>query len=468
MARLAWFSPWPPQHSGIAGRSAELVPLLAARGHAIDVFVDASLVNTTPAANDPPAPGNVRVMTAHDFLWRQTRGQYDLPVYQIGNSHLHRYIWPYLIRHPGLAVLHDGRLHHARAEALIYRGRYQDYRTEFAWNHPQVPAGAAEFAILGVEGAFFYQWPMVRTVVETARLTAAHSHGVAEQLAREYPHRPVTHIALGEGPGDLDLEAARRDFRASHHIEPDAIVFGVHGTLTEEKRIHEILNAFAVTLSWVPRARLLLVGADDPLVRLRDRLSALRLASTVIHVPAPDDAEFDRSIAACDITINLRWPSALETSGPWVRSIAMGRASITIDAAHHVHVPALDPLSWQRVQPTHDLEPNAVDRAVTVAIDVLNLYHGLRAAMRRLGSDGELRAALGREARRWWEREHTVERMVDDYERALTQTLDAPMPAATDLPLHLRPDVSLSTQQILGADSWRDPDLHARLPWLAS
>ncbi len=29
--KIAWFSPWPPQRSGIAGRSAELVPLLAAR-----------------------------------------------------------------------------------------------------------------------------------------------------------------------------------------------------------------------------------------------------------------------------------------------------------------------------------------------------------------------------------------------------------------------------------------------------
>ena len=467
MARLAWFSPWPPQHSGIAGRSAELAPLLAARGHAIDVFVDAAQVKTVTASKDAPSPGSVRILTAHDFLWRHAAGQYDLPVYQIGNSHLHRYIWPYLFRYPGLAVLHDGRLHHARAEALISRGRYRDYRAEFAWNHPNAPAEAAQLAIIGLEGAFFYQWPMVRSVVETARLTAAHSHGVAAQLACEYPHRPITHIALGEGPRAFDIDTARKNFRARHHLEPDAVVFGVHGTLTEEKRIHEILNAFAATQSWIPQARLLLVGADDPLVRLRDRVSALRLASAVVHVPSADDEQFDGSIAACDVTINLRWPSALETSGPWVRSIAMGRASITIDAAHHIHVPALDPLSWQRVQPSDDLEPGAVDRAVTVALDVLNLTHGLRAAMRRLGADAELRAALGRQARLWWEREHTIERMVIDYERAFTQTLDAPLPGG-DVPTHLRPDVTASTRRVLQADAWRDPDLFARLPGLAS
>src|SRR5262245_52937567 len=117
--RLAWFSPWPPQRSGVAGRSAELVPILAARGHAIDVFVDASRLKLPAISDDAPVPGRVRVMTAHDFVWRHRRFPYDLPVYQIGNSHLHRFVWAYLFRYPGLAVLHDARLHHARAEALV-------------------------------------------------------------------------------------------------------------------------------------------------------------------------------------------------------------------------------------------------------------------------------------------------------------------------------------------------------------
>jgi len=452
----------------VAGRSAELVPLLAARGHAIDVFVDASQVRTEHASNGGPEPGTVRLMSAHDFPWRQARGHYDLPVYQIGNSHLHRYIWPYLFHFPGLAVLHDGRLHHARAEALLSRGRDDDYRAEFGWNHPSMSsAAAADLAILGFDGAFFYQWPMTRTVVGTARLTAAHSRGVVAQLARTWPDRPVTHIALGEGPGQFDVGAARHEFRTNHHLEPDAIVFGVHGTLTEEKRIHEILNAFAATRAWLPHARLLLVGADDPLISLKARLSALGLTDTVTHVPAPDDVEFDQSIAASDVTINLRWPSALETSGPWVRSLALGRATIIIDAEHQSHVPALDPLSFQRLQPTDDLQPGAAGRAVTVALDVMNLNHGLRSAMRRLGSDAGLRDALGRQARLWWEQEHTVERMVLDYERAFAEALATPLPGL-DGPPHLRPDPSASIREALGSAAWDESGLRDRLGSLAS
>src|SRR6187399_1563885 len=95
LMRLAWFSPWPPQASGIAGRSADLVTRLAARGFDIDVFVDSRFVPTDRGGpTNPPSPGQIRVQSAHDFIWRQARGQFDLVVYQLGNSRLHEYIWP--------------------------------------------------------------------------------------------------------------------------------------------------------------------------------------------------------------------------------------------------------------------------------------------------------------------------------------------------------------------------------------
>ena len=89
----------PPVRSGIAANSAELVAALADR-YQIDVFVDT------------PAPG---ARSAHDFVWLHNRRPYDLTVYQVGNSSHHNFLWPYLFRFPGLVVLHDVHLHHARA-----------------------------------------------------------------------------------------------------------------------------------------------------------------------------------------------------------------------------------------------------------------------------------------------------------------------------------------------------------------
>src|SRR5437773_9057911 len=112
---MAWFSPMPPVRTGIAAVSAELVNALRGE-HAIDVSTDSSLPRRSLGEG-----------RAHDFVWRHGQKAYDLIVYQIGNSSHHDYIWPYLFRYPGLTVLHDGHLHHARAAALLRTKRARDY-----------------------------------------------------------------------------------------------------------------------------------------------------------------------------------------------------------------------------------------------------------------------------------------------------------------------------------------------------
>src|SRR3954462_6941906 len=129
--RLAWFSPMPPARSGVAACSAELVSGLRDQD-AIDVYVDDPLVN-----------GSAGRRSAHEFPWRHRLQPYDLTVYQVGNSSSHDYLWPYLFRFPGLAVLHDVRLHHARASALLRRGRFADYRAEMTANQPDLDPGLA-------------------------------------------------------------------------------------------------------------------------------------------------------------------------------------------------------------------------------------------------------------------------------------------------------------------------------------
>jgi hypothetical protein len=127
LTRLAWFSPLPPTHSGIATGSAELLPLLD-RDFAIDRL-------------DEPR--------AHDFVWKRQRAPYDLVVYQLGNAPYHDYMWGYLAPYPGLVVLHDPHLHQARGRQPLTADRGDDYRREFHYSHPDAPQDFAEYAIAG-------------------------------------------------------------------------------------------------------------------------------------------------------------------------------------------------------------------------------------------------------------------------------------------------------------------------------
>lgn len=415
--RLAWFSPMPPVRSGVSTNSAELVRRLA-DDYAIDVFVDA------------PAPG---ARSAHDFIWLHRRAPYDLTVYQLGNSSHHNFLWPYLFRFPGLAVLHDVHLHHARAALLLTEGRADQYRAEFAANHPDTSADVAEVAAAGFDSYLYYMWPMTRLIVEASRLTAVHSRGMADRLREDLPGRSIEVVRLTQGEEvGAELEAdVRQAVRARYGLAPDALIVGVFGGLTREKRIPQILAAFAATMASVPSAHLLLAGAATPLYDpardVRDRGLTGRV--TVSGYLETDD-DLTGAIAASDIVLNLRWPTAREVSGPWLRALAAGKPTVTIDLAHLWDVPSLDPRAWNLSGPPG---PRAPGPAVTVAVDILDEDHSLRLALRRLMTDPDLRASLGAAARRYWQQEHSPETSVADYHRAIALALarkapDVPLP----------------------------------------
>src|SRR5580693_769021 len=173
--RVAWFSPVPPVRSGIAVYTAELLPHIAA-DFRVDVFDETH---------------------AHDFVWRARREPYDLVVYQLGNAPCHDYMWAYLAAYPGLVVLHDARLHQSRARSLLQQRRFDDYRREFEYDHPDAAPGFAEYAVEGLGGPIYYFWTMIRVVMRTARSVAVHNARVAAELREAYPDTAVDVIRMG-------------------------------------------------------------------------------------------------------------------------------------------------------------------------------------------------------------------------------------------------------------------------------
>ena len=92
--------------------------------------------------------------------------------------------------------------------------------------------------------------------------------------------------------------------------------------------------------------------------------------------------------------------------------------------------------------------PHPDSEAICVAIDILDEDHSLRLAMRRLARDPALRVSLGAAGQRHWINEHSMARMVEDYERILSRASALPVPGIP-LPAHLVNDGDAVLKQTL-------------------
>ena len=451
--RLAWFTPLAPVRSGIASYSAEILPLLAA-AHTIDVFVDEPVFASARAREAGGGRGPVlrgprygvadralgaTILSAHDFVPLNTVRPYDLVVYQMGNAACHDYMWPYALRYPGLLVLHDTLLHHARAMALLGRGRVADYRAEFVWHHPDRRANLAEFAVAGLSGALHYLMPMRHGIVESSRAVAVHDPWTAAELRQDHEGTVVEPIRMGvpRFPG------------ASAHAPPPGdqrpVTFAAFGLVTPEKRIPQILRALAEVSRMTPDVRLLLVGDRASHFDAMAAAEALGVAGRITLTGFVGDEALAEHLAGIDVAICLRWPTTRETSASWLRCLAAAKPTITNDLTHLVDVPSLDPRSWIVLHAARDAafgEGSTISRRpVCVSIDILDEDHSLRLAMQRLAVDAELRAQLGRSAEDYWRAHHTLAHMAEDYERVLQLAAARPPPAPPgERPIHVDAD----------------------------
>src|SRR5262245_18577610 len=352
--RLAWFSPLPPVRSGVAAYSADLLPHLHRR-HTIDRYVDASA-------------GAPHGIDSHDFVWRHRRDPYDLVVYQLGNAPCHDYMWAYLAAYPGLAVLHDARLHHARARALLNQNRVEAYRAEFRFDHPDAPPDVTEYAVEGLGGPIHYLWPMLRVVMDAARVVAVHNARVAAELTQAYPSAALETIRMGVPDLSVRASDAAR-VRREWNVPDTGVIFTAFGKITAEKRIAAIVLAFQQLVADGVEAYLLLAGdADGYPLPGRDTPGADRLR-VLGHV---DDARIGACLAASDACLCLRWPTAQETSASWLRCLAAGRPTVISALAHLADTPVLDPRGTAPPRSGH--EP------VAIAIDLLDEDASLLAA----------------------------------------------------------------------------------------
>jgi glycosyltransferase involved in cell wall biosynthesis len=359
--RVAYYSPLPPQRSGIADYSALLLPALAR-------LIDVDVVRR----------GRTRPVAA------------DIALYHVGNDpESHGWIVDALRRRPGVVVLHDFVLHHLVAGLTIGRKDGPGYLAAME-RDAGVPGRLLAHGVL--DGRVPPPWetrpeefPLAGEVLGAATGLIVHSHYVEEQAREAGYGGPVWQIAHPAWPMP-DVAPASVDGRP---------VFGCFGHINASKRIPQLLGAFAAVRRRHPSAKLLLVGSASP------RFDETRLIGEgVDRIDYVEEDGLWSLMRACDACVSLRAPTMGETSGSVIRALSLGRPLVVSE------------LGWFAEL------PDSVALKVPVDDDEVP---ALAAALELLASSEATQLAMSEAALAYVHREHDLGHVAEQYVAALEE-----------------------------------------------
>jgi glycosyltransferase involved in cell wall biosynthesis len=349
--RLAVWSPLPPSSSGVADYVAESLPRLGQR-------FDVVPVSAEPA--DPP--------------------EADLDLYHLGNSPAHAFVYRAALRRPGVAVLHDWSLHHLVLHETVERGDPHAYLREMRRAHGEAGTFVGRQVARALGGDVLPAlFPLNDRVLERSLALVALSRQTRDRIARRAPTRPVLHLPHHVCL-PLDPLPSREEARAWLGLDPQDVVLTAPGLATAAKRLDVAVRVAARLRQDHPRVRLVVAGALEPRLPLRDWAGRAGLGDALTVTGRLEMADFVRHLCAADVVLGLRYPSHGEMSGALVRALGVGRP-VLVSAG----TAAADEFPEGVVVPV-DVGPHE-EAALEAALRHLLSAPGLREAIEKLARD---------------------------------------------------------------------------------
>ncbi len=359
--KVAYYSPLPPSRSGIADYSALLLPALRER---VEVVV---------AEEGRRAP------------------EADVALYHVGNDpDAHGWIVDALNQRSGVVVLHEYVLHHLIAGITIGRGNGRGYldamERDLGVTGRLLGLGVLDNLLPLLWETQPERFPLSGVVLDRAHGLIVHSRYVGDRARAAGYEGRLWQIPHPVWP-PVDPEPAT-------DVSGEPLI-GCFGYLNMNKRIPQLLEAFASLRRRLPGARLLLVGAAGERFDVERRLERLGLTEGVQRLDYVPEERMWSLMAACDVLVNLRYPTMGETSGSVIRALSLGKPLLVSD------------VGWFSELPDDVVLKVPVDEFEVATLDAA------------LGLAAEHREALGAAARAYVEREHALPKVADAYTAAL-------------------------------------------------
>ncbi len=248
--------------------------------------------------------------------------RFDIALYHLGNNPHHGFVYEAALRHPGVVVMHESNLHHLIADLTIRRDDWDGYLRACEYEGgPEALAYARRVRALEV-GPDYEGLRMTRRVLESARGIVVHSQFMVDEMHGAGFRGPVARIPHGA----WIPKAERNAWRCRLGIDESSPLIGIFGHLKPYKRIAESLRAFRRLVRTEPAARMIMLREPHPEFPLQSLIRTLGLSAAVRVMGFTPIDDFTGYMAACDIVLNLRYPTVGESSGSLLRALGLGKA----------------------------------------------------------------------------------------------------------------------------------------------
>jgi glycosyltransferase involved in cell wall biosynthesis len=374
--RLDLLSPLPPVRSGISDYTMDLLPRLAE-------LADVRLLRI----EEQPVSAEILRRWAPVDAERVGEGG-RLPLYQMGNNSYHDRVLDLALRTPGALVLHDVVLHHRWLEATVAKHDWAGYQRVVEREEGALGAATARGWRWGSYGrAAQFALPLHRTLLAAQRGVLVHSRWAAELLREEQHGVGVEVIPMAVPLPPAPTAAARQASRRRLGLGEGTRVLGSFGFQSPIKRTDIAVRALA--RPELAGVRLVVAGEVADTYDLETLASQLGVRDRVDLLGYLPFEELEAAVLACDLSVNLRYPSAGETSASLLRVLALGCPALVSDYAQFRDLP-------EDLAPRVPVGDGEVERLAAVA-------GALLAVPERL-------AELGARARRYVAQEHDPQR----------------------------------------------------------
>ncbi len=306
--RVAFFSPLPPARSGIADYSEALIEFLRP-------LADLEIFSRADQPFDP--------------------SRFDVALYHIGNNGFHGFVYETALRHPGVVVMHESNLHHLIAGLTIKRGDWDAYVGECEYQGGEKAREFAERVRKLEVGPDYEGLPMTKRLLESSRGAIVHSRFMQDELRSAGFTGPVAVIPHGA----WIPQAGRNAWRHKLGLDEITPLIGIFGFLKPYKRIAESLRAFRRVVRMAPNTKMILVGETHPELPLEPMIRSMDLSANVRVLGFAPIEDFVGYLGACDIVLNLRYPTVGESSGTLLRSLGLGKAVLVSEVGSFQEFP---------------------------------------------------------------------------------------------------------------------------------